>query len=241
MTPRNKKEYSYGLRETAIKHSLNGDSEREIARKVLIPRTSIHHMIQKYKSTKCIGNIIGRGRKRKTITHTDRLIQRKIKANRPEPAAAVKAELETSLNIVISESTVRRRLHEAGLYDRVARKNPYVNKINRGKRFEYARIHRDKPLGYWNDVIWSDESKFNLFGLDGKVMVWRTTTEELDPKCTVPTVEHGGGNVKCWGCFSSYGVGNLVFIDGNMTGEMYRAILDNNLLQSVNKLGMGVQ
>ena len=72
-------------------------------------------------------------------------------------------------------------------------------------------------------------------------MMWRTTTEELDPKCTVPTVKHGGGSVKCWGCFSSYGVGNLVFIDGNMTGEMYRAILNNNLLQSVNKLGMGAQ
>ena len=123
MTPRNKKEYSDDLRETLIKHSLNGDSKREIARKVLIPRTSIHRMIiQKYKSTKFIGNIIGRSRKRKTITHTDRLIQRKIKSNRPEPAAAVKAELETSLNIVISESTVRRRLHEAGLYGRVARK-----------------------------------------------------------------------------------------------------------------------
>ena len=80
-----------------------------------------------------------------------------------------------------------------------------------------------------------------MFGSDGKVMVWRTTTEELDPKCTVPTVKHGGRSVKCWGCFSSYGVGNLIFIDGNMTGEMCRAILDNNLLQSVNKLGMGAQ
>ena len=173
--------------------------------------------------------------------HSDRLIQLKIKTNRREPAAAVKAELETSLNIVISESTVRRRLHEAGLYGRVARKKPYVNKINRGKCLEYARIRRDKHLGYGNDVIWSDESKFNLFGSDGKVMVWRTTTEELDPKCTVPTVQHGGGSVKCLGCFSSYGVQNLVFIDGNMTGEMYRAILDNNLLQLVNKLGMEAQ
>ena len=34
MTPRNKKEYSYNLRETVIKHFLNSDSEREIARKV---------------------------------------------------------------------------------------------------------------------------------------------------------------------------------------------------------------
>ena len=54
MTPRNKKEYLYDLREIVIKHFLNGDSEREIARKVLIPRTSIHRMIQKYKSTKNI-------------------------------------------------------------------------------------------------------------------------------------------------------------------------------------------
>ena len=45
MTPRNKKEYSYDLRETVINHFLNGDSEREIARKVLIPRTS------RYKNT----------------------------------------------------------------------------------------------------------------------------------------------------------------------------------------------
>lgn len=64
--------------------------------------------------------------------------------------------------------------------------------------------------------------------MHGKVMVWRTTTEEFDPKCTVPTVKHGGGSVMCWGCFSTSGVGNLVFTDDNMTGEVYRNILDKN-------------
>ena len=76
-------------------------------------------------------------------------------------------------------------------------KTPYVYKINRGKCLEHARIHRNKPLGYWNDVIWPDKSKFNLFELDGKMMVWRTTTKELDPKCTVPIVKLGGESVKC--------------------------------------------
>ncbi|CAF1538257.1 unnamed protein product [Adineta ricciae] len=241
MTPKNQKEYSYDKRETVIKHYLNGDSERDIVTKTFMPRTSIHRIIAKYKSTKCIGNLIGRGRKRKTTPQTDRLIQRKIKTDRRKSAASVKAELKTSLNIAISESTIRRRLHEIGLHGRVARKKPYVNKVNRGKRLEYARTYREQPLGYWDNVIWSDESKFNLFGSDGKVMVWRTTKEELDPKCMVPTVKHGGGNVKCWGCFSSCGVGNLVFIDGNMTGEMYRDILDKNLLQSVRKLGLDNQ
>ena len=66
-------------------------------------------------------------------------------------------------------------------------------------------------------------------------MVWRTSQEAFDPRCTVPTVKHGGGNVKCWGSFSSSGVGNLVFIDGNMTGEVYRDTLQRNLFESVKK------
>ena len=69
-------------------------------------------------------------------------------------------------------------------------------------------------------------------------MVWRTTKEELDPQCTAPTVKYSGGVVKCWRCFSSSGVGNLAFIDGNMSGELYRDILQKNLLQSVKNLDM---
>ena len=38
---------------------------------------------------------------------------------------------------------------------------------------------------------------------------------------------------------SSAGVGKLAFIDGNMTGEMYRRILENNLLDSVRMLSLG--
>jgi hypothetical protein len=58
-------------------------------------------------------------------------------------------------------------------------------------------------------------------------------------KCTVPTVKHGGGNVKVWGCFAWNGVGSLVFVDGNMTGEMYKDILTQNLFQSSKKLQLG--
>ena len=70
-------------------------------------------------------------------------------------------------------------------------------------------------------------------------MVWRTPQEAFDPRCTVPTVKHGGGNVKCWDCISSSRVGNLVLIDGNMTGEVYRDILQRNLFESVKTLNLG--
>ena len=104
---------------------------------------------------------------------------------------------------------------------------------------KYAKKnYREKPLGFWNKVLWSDESKFNLFESNGKVVVWRSPKQEFGPECTIPTAKHGGGNVKCWACFSSSGVGRSIFIDGNMTGESYREILENNLLRSVEKLDM---
>ena len=95
MTSTNKKEYSSDLHELVIKHFLNGDSERERDKKVLIPRDSVQYIIARYKSTKCIGNLIDRGRRRMTSTHTDRILQRKVMTNRRKSAAPVKAELES--------------------------------------------------------------------------------------------------------------------------------------------------
>ena len=140
---------------------------------------------------------------------------------------------------MISQSTVQRRAHEIGLFSRIARKKPYVNKINRVKRLRYAKEMLEKPLGFWETVVWSDESKFNLFGSDGKVMVWRTSKEEFDPKCTIPTVKHGGGSVMVWGCFTKMGMGKLCVLDRTLDRIYYRQILEENLLASVSKLGLG--
>ena len=41
-----------------------------------------------------------------------------------------------------------------------------------------------------------------------------------------------------WGCFSSDGVGNLVFIEDRMNGDYYRSILENNLIESSFSLGL---
>ena len=51
MAPK-KKEYPVHLQQTVIKHYLNGDSEHEIAQKLIISRTSVHYIINKYKKNK---------------------------------------------------------------------------------------------------------------------------------------------------------------------------------------------
>ena len=98
------------------------------------------------KNNKCVQNIIGRGRKRKTTVYLDRTIQRKIKADRRDSASSVKAVIETEFRIIISEQTVRRRLHEAGFKGCVAKQKPYVDKTNRMKRIQYAKRNFESSL-----------------------------------------------------------------------------------------------
>ena len=100
---------------------------------MLIPGPTVQSIIKIYKRTKCILNLSGRGRKRKTTASVDRIIQRKIKLDRQKSAPTVKAEIEKELVVIVHANTIRNRLHEIGLYGRVARKKPCVNKVNRGK------------------------------------------------------------------------------------------------------------
>ncbi len=44
-------------------------------------------------------------------------------------------------------------------------------------------------------VLWSDETKINLFGSDGVKRVWPQPGDEYKEKCVLPTVKHGGGCV----------------------------------------------
>ena len=69
MAPK-KREHSNGLRTLIIQHYQHGDSLSEIAPKTSLSRSTVQYMVDKYKSTKCIGNLFGRGRKRKTRATT---------------------------------------------------------------------------------------------------------------------------------------------------------------------------
>ncbi len=50
-------------------------------------------------------------------------------------------------------------------------------------------------MNYWNHVLWTDESKVNLFDSDGVQHVWRRPVEEYQENCALPTVKHGGGSI----------------------------------------------
>ena len=94
--------------------------------------------------------------------------------------------------------------------------------MNWHKRLEFTNTFVNKPTKFWNDAIFSDKSKYNIWGSDGQKFVWRKTNEALKQKNIKPTVKHGGGNVIVWRCMAINSVGNLVFIDQIMTNDIFR-------------------
>uniref|UniRef100_A0A803K993 Tc1-like transposase DDE domain-containing protein n=1 Tax=Xenopus tropicalis TaxID=8364 RepID=A0A803K993_XENTR len=104
---------------------------------------------------------------------------------------------------------------------------------------KFANEHLNDSVSDWEKVLWSDETKIELFGINSTRCVWRKKNAAYDPQNTVPTVKHGGGDILLWGCFSAKGTGQLIRINGKMDGAMYREILNDNLLPSARKLKMG--
>ena len=87
--------------------------------------------------------------------------------------------------------------------------------------------------------MWSDETKIELYDINSTRRVWRNRNAEYNPKNTIPTVKHGGGNHRLWGFFSAKGAGRLHRIKGRMNRAMHWEILADNLLPSVRALKMG--
>ncbi|CAM4572142.1 unnamed protein product [Leuciscus chuanchicus] len=56
----------------------------------------------------------------------------------------------------------------------------------------------------WEKVLWSDETKIELFGINSTRCVWRKRNADYDPKNIIHAVKHRGGSIMLLGCFSDY-------------------------------------
>ncbi|KAK3558682.1 hypothetical protein QTP86_023229 [Hemibagrus guttatus] len=138
----------------------------------------------------------------------------------------------------VTKATISNTLRRQGLKSCSARRVPLLKPVHVRARLKFAREHLDDPEEDWENVIWSDETKIELFGKNSTCRVWMRKNAELHPKNTIPTVKHGGGNIMLWGCFSAKGPGRQIRVKERMNGAMYREILSKNLLPSARALKM---
>lgn len=226
------KQISLEKRITIIAFHKKGDSVRNIAKAVGVSIKGVHATIKRYKDTREYKDRQRTGRPRATTSAEDQSIVLISKRNRRLTAPEVRSQFNSNRNRSVSVTTVKRRLRAAGLMGRVAVRKPLLRQQNRRKRLQWAKAHKNWTLEDWTKVLWTDESKYEVFGSRRRIFVRRSATERLTPQCVAPTVKHGGGSVMVWGCFAMRGVGDLVQIRGILKKEGYRDILENNMLPS---------
>ncbi|CAF3030617.1 unnamed protein product [Rotaria sp. Silwood2] len=162
----------------------------------------------------------------------------RIHLDRKKTSRSIQKEIEEEFGVSVSSRLVRRRLNEQGYRTTVAKRKPLVTNFHRLKRLGYSYSYLAKSIKFWDRVLWCDEAKFDLFDSSGRQFVWSRRGEDLPSNCIAPTVQQGGGNIVVWGCMDKKGVGKLVFLKENMTGSIYKNILEKNLYAAAKKLGL---
>ena len=92
------------------------------------------------------------------------------------PASEIAAEINasrSSSNRHISTSTVQRIMCESGLHSQIAANKPLLKDTNKNKKLAWAKKHEQWTLDPWKSVLWSDESKSEIFGSNHCVFVRR--------------------------------------------------------------------
>jgi transposase len=230
------------LKNTDISRALafleTGMTQSEVAEKLGVNQSTISRIVKRYQKTGLLSHLCGNGRHRVADEIVTSLIKKKIKENAKTSLRKLAEKIRTEAGVDISKSTIKNVLNHHNLFAFSPIKKPLLKPHHINQRYlcaeQWLRLSKEEL----KTIIFSDESKFNLFYSDGKVSVWREPGTGLDPRHIAPTIKHGGASVMVWACFSYYGTGNLVFIDGNMDAVMYVEILSDNLAASAQKMGL---
>ena len=156
-----------------------------------------------------------------------------ITSQQAENAAQVTRILKNITNQPLSSQTVCQHLKKAGMKAVVKKKRPALKKRHREARLDFALTHQDWTVEDWKRVVWSDETKINRLGSDGRKWVWKKAGEGLSDRLIEGTLKFGGGSLMMWGCMLWEGPGYACKIDGKMDGDLYIKILEDELGESL--------
>src|SRR5215469_2041447 len=209
-------------------------SHRQISSKTGVSKTTVTRLCSRHRPylKKHPG-----GQPLKLSETSVRYALRLIGSGKADNAVQVTKSLQEITNKSLCAQTVRNGLKKVGMMAVVKRKRPLLTEKHKKERLDFAIAHQDWTLEDWKKVVWSDETKINRLGSDGRKWVWKKAGEALNERLVNGTVKFGGGSLMMWGCMLWDGVGYACKIDGRMDGELYTRILQDELQESLNYYG----
>ncbi len=206
----------------------------KIANITSTPKSTIQTILERYNYRGTVERMVGSGRKR-TLSEieTNKLV--KIVSKNPMISST---EISKELHTDVSARVIRNTLNSNGIHSRVAAKKPFLSNSHKKARLDWALKNVSNTQEEWEQIIWSDESRFRLHGSDKTQLVWRKSGERLKESCIKKTVKFGGGSLMVWGCISGKGIGKLIFIQGNLNSLGYINLISENLRVSAQEMDL---
>jgi hypothetical protein len=101
-------------------------------------------------------------------------------------------------------------------------KGSTLKQRHRAARLQWGRTRLRWNRNTWQNILFSDESRFSLKFSDGRARVYRRHGERFSDACVLETDRFGGGSVMILGGISHVERTDLKVIDGNLNAARYR-------------------
>lgn len=201
----------------------------QIAIKVKRSEAAIYKIVTAKIADENSGPSVTQGRPKKLNERDVRAVVRYATKNR----RATLGEITQNVPTDVSPKTIRRTLHQEEIYSRIARLKPFLLPRHIANRRLFALEHLSWTMDDWKDVIWTDESTFELGRNSRQLKVWRKANEEYNSECTGSTFKSGRSSVMVWGAIALGKKSELVIMDRSKrtATDFVDQVYDGSLLQ----------
>jgi len=115
-------------------------------------------------------------------------------------------------------------LKDLGYNHRIARRWPFLNKLNRKRHLRFAKRHAHFTVEDWKAFIWTDELSVKVgMQRSSRDWIWRRDDEEFHPDCIDYKKRATGTGMMFWGEFrwGRMGPGVFFWVGGWKEGELH--------------------
>lgn len=222
-----RRELKQSTKDQIVGMNTAGLSGRTIAVKLGLVPSTVNMVISRQKLSGSTENCPRSGRPKKMTERDNRHLVNDVKKNRH----ASLQDITNNTALEVSLSTIRHTLHEHGLNSRIAAKKPFINNVNKAKRLAFAYKHQKMTINDWKNILWTDESSFEIGKNSRQVRTWRLPSERFHSSCLTPSFKSGRQTVMIWGCFMWGKRGPLVVLPkGSINGAKYIEVMEEAML-----------
>ncbi|KAK3565998.1 hypothetical protein QTP86_024206 [Hemibagrus guttatus] len=213
------------LRPKIVEQYQKGVSQRKIAKSLKLSSSTVHDIIQSFRESGTISVRKGQGRQTILDARDLRALRRHCIIYRNATVMEITTWAQEYFQKTLSVNTIHRAIRRCRLKLYRSKKKPYLNMIQKRRRFLWAKAHLKWTVAKWKTVLWSDESKFEvLFGKLGRHVI-RNKEDKDNPSCYQRSVQKPA-SLMVWGCMSVCGMGSLHIWKGTINAERLRNLIE---------------